>query len=228
MPEVIGFLREDKATFGEKEVLKRLEAGLPSDFYVYVECPICTEKIQRFPDFIVVSNFGVVVLEVKDWLQVIEFDKYNVKVFQKGGKQRIEKNPTISVREIAIALNDQLKAIPELLDQKRQKSNVPWGYAVIFPHLPTSIISQMRSLWGASSVLNLSDLEPYLVTQRLKATVPVEFDAQSGRALSRPRIYQSRSDGHRYGRAERAWIVQARNYPGSCPGKPCNRAYQAD
>lgn len=172
MGEVIGFLREDKATYGEKEVLKRLETGLPPDFSVYVECPILTDRMQRFPDFIVLTNFGVVVLEVKDWIQVTEFDKFNVKVFTKGGKQRLEKNPVLTARDFAIALNQQLQKVPELIDQRRMKCNIPWGYAVVFPHLPTSIITQMRNVWGEPYILNLDDLEPFLLTQRLKATVP--------------------------------------------------------
>ena len=75
MGQVIGHLRQDKATHGETEVLKKLQTSLPKDFYIYVECPLPDRHGHRFPDFIVLSNFGVVVLEVKDWVQIVEADK---------------------------------------------------------------------------------------------------------------------------------------------------------
>jgi len=172
MGEVIGFLRDDQATFGEKAVLQKLENGLPPEFTIYVECPIPTRTIARFPDFIVVSNFGVVVLEVKDWVHVSRFDPSGVDVYEKDGRTRREHNPVTTARGYSLVLNQRLETIPQLVDDRRHRTNVPWGYAVVFPHLPISTITQMRTTWGEHNVLNLDDLHPDRVTQRLKATVP--------------------------------------------------------
>jgi hypothetical protein len=166
MAEVIGSLRDDKATFGEKEVLKRLENGLSDENTVYVECPLNDGPIQRFPDFIVVTNFGVVIVEVKDWVVVLDFDKYHIRIQEKGGRTRQEKNPVLTARDYATVLNNELQKIPALVDEQRGKCHVPWGYTVVFPHLPTSTISRMRQVWGENNVLNLQDVEPYLIQRR--------------------------------------------------------------
>jgi hypothetical protein len=76
MGEVIGYLRPDKATYGEKLVLQKLETSLPPDFTIYVECPLHDDRLEHFPDFIILANYGVVVLEVKDWVQIVKIDKY--------------------------------------------------------------------------------------------------------------------------------------------------------
>jgi hypothetical protein len=172
MAEIIGYLREDRATRGEKEVLRKLKHSLPQDFYVYVECPLQHDRIQRFPDFIVLSNFGVVVLEVKDWVQIEgKVDKYRVKIHRRDGKVMSRKNPVLYARDYAIVLAEELQKIPSLLKNAR-KLDVPWGYAVVFPNLPMSVITQLQSVWGERYVLGLGDLEPHLATKRLKATLP--------------------------------------------------------
>ena len=73
MAEVIGFLRED-ATYGEKQTLKLLKQNLPKDFAVYVESPIHKKRDIRYPDFVVVTNYGVIVLEVKDCVTIVRAD----------------------------------------------------------------------------------------------------------------------------------------------------------
>jgi len=74
MVQIFGYLREDAATHGEKLVFKKLSTSLPKDFYLYVECPLHDADMERMPDFIVLTNFGVIVLEVKDWVQIVEAD----------------------------------------------------------------------------------------------------------------------------------------------------------
>ena len=69
MAEVVGFLREN-ATHGEKLAVELLGQNLPKEYTVYVETPIHKEHDLRYPDFIVLTNYGVMVLEVKDWVIV--------------------------------------------------------------------------------------------------------------------------------------------------------------
>ncbi len=56
MAEIIGFLRDDSATFGEKLVLKLLRQNLPKEFTVFVETPIHKKREIRYPDFIVLTQ----------------------------------------------------------------------------------------------------------------------------------------------------------------------------
>lgn len=173
MAEVVGHLREDRATWGEKEVLKRLRDHLPKEFRVYVECPLRDRKkrLERFPDFIVVANFGVVILEVKDWVQIDKATPHEVWVRRKNGNLECEKNPVFIAKEYAFTLLEELRDAPRPAGE--EYDDPPWGYAVVFPNFPLSLITQLRNVWGEPYVLSLKDLEPPLVTQRLRQTLPV-------------------------------------------------------
>jgi len=173
MGQVIGYLREDMATHGEKLVLRRLRDSLPDDFTVYVECPLQHRRIQRFPDFIVLFQFGVVVLEVKDWVTVLSVDKYGATIRRRDGVINRRKNPVLEARDCATLLASELQTIPQLLG-RRSKAFVPWGYAAILPNLHASVIAQIRGAWGEAYVLGAGDLEPHVVTERLRATLPFE------------------------------------------------------
>ncbi len=178
MAEIVGSLREDQATYGEKLVLKKLKHSLPKEFTVYVECPLKQParhggkgEMVRYPDFIVLANFGVIVLEVKDWVQVSRANKYEVVIRTRGGKQKKFKNPVEGIRRMALLLEDELKTIPDLLKSNHQL-NVPWGYAVVFPNLPMSTITQLRQTWGEAFVLGAPDLDPAYASKRLRASLP--------------------------------------------------------
>lgn len=172
MAQVYGFLREEKATHGEKMVYKLLKDNLPKEFYVYVECPLPGKRIQRFPDFIVLANYGVVVLEVKDWVHIVKFDRYQAEIRTRDNKIRSERNPTEQARELAIALAEELRRTVSRRSDANP-CNVGWGYAVIFPNLPMSVITQLREVWGEEFILGMADLLPDLVTKRLKNTIPL-------------------------------------------------------
>jgi hypothetical protein len=178
MGQVVGSLRPDRATAGEKLVLKRLRDHLPNEFYIYPECPINQHRQQRFPDFIVLANFGVVVLEVKDWVEIIKADKYNAQIRRRDGTVHRMRNPVLDAREQATALSSELQKIPGLL-KKSGKLDVPWGYAVLLPNLPPSVLSQLREAWGDDFVLGKGDLEAPVVTQRLRGTIPKQRPLRS-------------------------------------------------
>ncbi|RLC74879.1 MAG: hypothetical protein DRJ03_31205 [Chloroflexi bacterium] len=171
MAKIIGHIREDQATYGEKRVLKTLASSLPADFYVYVECPLHDKDMERMPDFIVLTTFGVIVLEVKDWVWIIEADKSNVKIRTRKEKEHTHRNPVHIAREFAHILTQKLQQVPELRKNER-KTKIPWGYAAVLPNLKPSIISRLRTVWGEPYVLALGDLGPSVVTKRLKATIP--------------------------------------------------------
>ncbi len=94
MAEVIGNLREN-ATEGEKRTLKFLKQNLPKEFTVYVEPQVFSEREMRYPDFIVVSNYGYVVLEVKDWIQIQKVDPQRAFIVTK--KEKLEKRKILFI-----------------------------------------------------------------------------------------------------------------------------------
>lgn len=108
MAEVIGNLREN-ATEGEKRTLKFLKQNLPKEFTVYVEPQVFSEREMRYPDFIVVSNYGYVVLEVKDWIQIQKVDPQRAFIVTKKGEIREEKNPVYLAREYGFRVEAEIK-----------------------------------------------------------------------------------------------------------------------
>jgi hypothetical protein len=178
MAEIFGSLRDD-ATYGEKVVLKKLKYNLPRDFSVYVECPLHSRRMQRFPDFIVVTNYAAIVLEVKDWVQIVQADRYNVTVRMRSGQEMRHRNPVSTTRGYALALQENLKSIPELLDN-HHRLDVPWGYGVIFPNLRGAVLTQLRHALGENFILGEPDLGPNIILNKIKQTIPEGF----GTALS--------------------------------------------
>jgi hypothetical protein len=171
MAEVIGFLRDD-ATFGEKQTLKLLSRNLPKEFTVYVESPIHKKRDIRYPDFVVVTNYGVIVLEVKDWVTVVKADPSGATIRDRKGNQRFEHNPVTKAREFALTLSNELH---RKLHSNGAGEAIPWSYATVLANLPYSVITQLRTPWGEEFVLGEDDLiVPDLLLKRLKMTFPAE------------------------------------------------------
>lgn len=171
MAQVIGSLREDKATNGEKAVLKLLKENLPKEYSVYVECPLPGKRNLNYPDFIILTNYGVIVLEVKDWVYVNKADRYTAQIFTRQNKIVEEKNPVDQARKYAVSLAQELDIVSRIIPNA-PRTDIPWGFAAVLPNLPTSKITQLRSVWGEGFVLNKDDLDPPLILDRLKFTIP--------------------------------------------------------
>jgi len=171
MAQLFGQLRKDQTTHGEKRVLKLLTQNLPKEYSVYIECPLSGKRLHRYPDFIVVTNYGVIILEVKDWIQIQRADRFGAEIIMRGNRRRKVPNPVVQARDIALLLANELNGIKEAFDYKKQLL-IPWGYAVVLPNLPISTITQLRQTWGEEFVLNTDDLDPPLILSRLKVTFP--------------------------------------------------------
>ena len=169
--ETIGFLRED-ATYGEKKALKLLKQNLPKDFTIYVESPIHKTRDIRYPDFIVLTNYGMIVLEVKDWVMVTRADPSGATIRERSGGMHWEPNPVTKARKFAIDLSNELK---KKLPKDGTSKPIPWSYAALLINLPYSVITQLHTSWGEEFVLGEDDLiVPELLKNRLKTTFPPE------------------------------------------------------
>jgi len=167
--EAIGFLRED-STYGEKKALELLKQNLPKDFTVYVESPIHKTRDIRYPDFIVLTNYGIIVLEVKDWVTVTHADPNGATIREHSGGTHWEPNPVTKARKFAIDLSNELK---KKLPKDGSSEPIPWSYAALLINLPYSVITQLRVPWGEDFVLGEDDLiVPDLLRNRLKMTFP--------------------------------------------------------
>jgi len=186
MAEITGFLREN-ATHGEKETLKHLKNNLPKEFNVYVETPIHKSRDLKYPDFTIVTNYGVIILEVKDWIYIVNATPHEAIIRTRDNKERREANPVETARQYAIDLSNEIN--------RRRNGGlpgeaIPWGYAAVLPNLPASVITQLQKVWGEEFVLGKQHLDNAdILLKRLKNLFP----AERMRSLTREELDHIRS-----------------------------------
>jgi hypothetical protein len=162
MAQVIGNLRPE-ATHGERETLRLLKTNLPKEYTVYVEPPLHARREIRYPDFVILTNYGYIVLEVKDWVSIDKADPQGA-IVKTGNKERRERNPVTQCREYALLLH---KKIEEQAEDSSQP--IPYSYSVVLFHQPPSVISQLRRIWGEEFVLGRDDLSnPDILRNRMR------------------------------------------------------------
>lgn len=170
MAQAIGYLREDKATWGEKEVFSKLVTNLPKEYFVYAECPVIVDRKDVHPDFIILTNYGFIVLEVKDWKTIRKVDSYHAFVYVNQNEHKRFTNPVQTARDYAITLRNKFKLHKDKYND-RIDTQIPYGYAVVLPHVGLAQKSQIQGSWGEKQVFNLRDLEPNIIKKRLRETI---------------------------------------------------------
>lgn len=169
MAQVVGQLRRE-ATPGEILVLDLLKTNLPKDVTVYVETPIYLPRKASHPDFIVLTNYGFVILEVKDWANFTA-DKHFAKIKTRGGEVK-HSNPVEQARDYAL---DLISATKRLSDKKHTSYEaIPYGYAVVFPFFPSYEKEMIQDVWGESFVLFQEDLNNYMIKQSIRNTIRLD------------------------------------------------------
>lgn len=171
MAQVIGQLREGNATWGEKEVLRLLEKNLPKEFFVYAECPIVEDRLDVHPDFIVLTNYGFIVLEVKDWKTIRNVDAYHAFVLLSSNEVKKFPNPVETTRNYAQSLKNKFRLHKGKYNSQID-DRIPFGYAAILPHIGTAQKTQLQRAWGENYVFNLLDLNPGFIEKRIRETIP--------------------------------------------------------
>lgn len=166
--EVFGYLRDD-ATFGEKTTLELLRRNLPSDYRVFVETPLQGTRELRNPDFIIATNYGVILIEVKDWVSIDEVNPGGCVVRARDNSIRKESNPVNIARDMGFALENHFNQ-----KQLQKKINKPigWGFMAILPRLGNLAIHNAREAWGENFVLSESDMRnPDILRNRIRNTI---------------------------------------------------------
>jgi hypothetical protein len=108
MAEIIGYLKE-RASQGQRQVLEALSQALPEGFQIYVESPLRHRGMDRMPDFIVVTDLGVVILEVKNWTNVVRGDEHYAVLSAGEGRIYRVPNAVEQARELAHVLASRLR-----------------------------------------------------------------------------------------------------------------------
>lgn len=148
-------LPEEHSTPGERTVFRHLKHLLPDDFQVFVEPDVRTKRSRSTaqPDFVLFGpDFGLLVLEVKDWTlsQIQHADTYSLKVkFNKRSPESTITNPLRKVRGYCYQVLDQFKQHPILTQQGGPHQGqvcFPFGWAVVFTNINRSELDKHQSL----------------------------------------------------------------------------------
>jgi hypothetical protein len=167
-------------TYGEQRVdtlLKKLVKDR-KDYYYVAEPAINADKSAHIhPDFVIVSaKQGVIVLEVKDWVKILEANQRQIVIERRDGNRVTETNPIQTAREYALNLDAAFKRVDALLKKRHGKIGLkfPWMYAVAFPNIEGKVIRQLTesNVWGQGYALSKDDLTETRFEASLTAIPP--------------------------------------------------------
>lgn len=188
MAIVIGDLRTDQATEGERKVLDLFKA-LPDEYRVWAELPVGN----RNPDFVVLHpKLGVAVLEVKDWYEVVTATPHRLTVRKTDNTTFDATNPDRATREIAIVISNLLAGDRRLINtygDHAGKSKVPWAYGIVFANINRMFAGIMTEVIEEHCAIYRDSLtSPEVFEQRLQQLdwkfpcdlSPAEVDAVRG------------------------------------------------
>ena len=165
MAKVHGYLR-DEATYGEKETLKFLEQKLPSDVNIFVEAKIIKDRGVSHADFVVLTNYGFIVLEVKDWVNIVRISPSTVEFLDRQNNRHHTSPPVDIAREMAFKLLDVVNK------RINKRFEIGYGAAAVMYNAQAIMIGNMRTAWGENSVISQTDLKnPDLLAKRLRNTL---------------------------------------------------------
>lgn len=169
MAQVVGQLRQE-ATPGEILVLDLLKTNLPNDVTVFVETPIYLPRKASHPDFIILTNYGFIILEVKDWRNFTANRHFAFENTRNGEKKH--PNPVVQARDYAIDLTNAIKRLSD--KRKTPYAAIPYGYAVVFPFFPGYDKKMIQEVWGDSFVLFQEDLNNYRIKLTIRNTIRLD------------------------------------------------------
>jgi hypothetical protein len=150
----------------EKVVLEALRS-LPDDCIIYAQPKIVYKREIRYPDFIIVYHkWGVVVLEVKDWIEVVDRDPRQAQIRQRNGRLEWRESPVEQARGAAHVLASRLQKDDDLCSYAG-KLNFYYAYGGVLPHLPPTTIRWLEEAWGETYLLGREDLERERIVEKI-------------------------------------------------------------
>lgn len=159
---------------GDQRVFEALKA-LPSECIVYAQPNLIYKSEIADPDYIIVNKYwGVIVLEVKDWVRVDKIDKYGLMVYRtKLHKWENEHNPVNQAKNAAHILHNMLTDDPDLRNYAG-KLDFSYAYGVVLPNLFGVSINNCNHHWGQGCVLGESEIHKDRITEKI-ANIPFKF-----------------------------------------------------
>lgn len=156
-------------TRGERKTFEHLKQGLPEDCIVYYNLPVSG----YYPDFIIINpNFGIFVLEVKDWKidNIKAINKEEV-VVNFGGEIKKIKNPVQQAREYLLKI---LNLIQRHNYFKKDDIELKWGCGVLFTNISEkdfekmSLFVNLTEIFGSDFVFSADDLKSGKLAEKIQ------------------------------------------------------------
>lgn len=155
---------EDR-TYGE-QLLEKLLMRLPADDYHTMAEPriIDIKGNTHRPDFVVICrDFGLLVIEVKDWVEILAVDGERVRIRRRDGTEAIERDPIHQATGYARQLDRKCLEHEELTQRRNGKTilNFPYQIMIVLPHISTEIIKQIErtGVWSRYVVIGKEALK---------------------------------------------------------------------
>lgn len=139
-------------TYGEQKVKKLLDQfqrAYADRFFFQQEYRIQNaNRPSTRPDFVaVMAEYGVVVVEVKDWVKINEATQKQVVLQRKDGQLMVEENPIITAQNYAYDLSDALNHRVELCAPYKGKQALKFPYQpmVILTNISNGVIKELEA-----------------------------------------------------------------------------------
>ncbi|MEF3280509.1 MAG: NERD domain-containing protein [Elusimicrobiota bacterium] len=157
-------------TPGERKTFEYLKEKLPDDYIVYYNIPISG----YYPDFIIINpDFGIFVLEVKDWkinnIKAINKEEVTVDF---GDQIKKIKNPVQQAREYILKIIDLIKSHNYF---KKYDISLKWGCGVLFTNITDRDFEKMslftnnlNEVLGSDFIFSANDLKDDRLIKKIK------------------------------------------------------------
>lgn len=178
-----------RPTYGEK-LLNHLLRDLPKkQFFHHYEPQIVTaDGSSSKPDFIIVSAlYGVIVLEVKDWVKILSGNQETIQTIRADGTPMIHNNPMRIAEGYAYDLKKRFEERAELWEQYKGKTALrfPWQCMVALPRISQDVIRQFerKGIWPRGTVLGKEQLTSAAHVQQAIENLPWKFRLEQPMSL---------------------------------------------
>jgi hypothetical protein len=149
-----------------EQLVYQLLGSLPNGCIVYSEPKLVYRSEVRKPDFVIVNpDWGVIVLEVKDWYDIADRDRKSAWL---GKSQERKTSPVEQACQAAHVLENMLKEDPDLRSYAGGL-DFYYAYAGALPFLPPTTIAWLEEAWGENYLVGQHDLRPDRLTDKLSA-----------------------------------------------------------
>lgn len=172
---------QPNSTHGEK-LLNRLLRELPrKQFFFHYEPQLNTAGGQSSkPDFVVVSAlYGVLILEVKDWVRITGGDQHLIHTVRSTGAAMSHENPILTAQRYAYDLKKRFEARVELWEQYKGRTSLkfPWQVMVALPRINQRVIEQFekKGIWPQGVVIGKEGLKSADLLHQFINRLPWKF-----------------------------------------------------